>query len=90
MQLQEGKAFSKCIASSFERFFSSRLFSCELLSALKDLKSIPIALKLRAQWVAIRRNLKHTQEVPKVNISLDRCGIAEPTECFCDCSESER
>lgn len=56
----------------------------------KDLKPISMALKLRTQWAAIRRDLKYTQEAQKVNISLDRCVIAELTGCLCNCNDSER
>lgn len=53
-------------------------------------ESITTAFKLRTQWIAIRKNLKHTLEAPKVNISLGRCAIAELTGCLCNCNESER
>lgn len=61
-----------------------------MFDSCEDLKFISTALTLRTQCVAIRRNLKHTQEAPKVNISLGRCVIAELTGCLCNCNESER
>lgn len=81
MQLEERKTFPKCAASSWRDFSLCDCLTVNF-SALKDLKSIPIAFKLRTWWIAIRRNLKQTQEASEVNISLGRCVIAEQTGCF--------
>lgn len=75
------------------RSFENLLFafdSSELLRIEIGPKSISTALKLRTQWIAIRKKLKRTLEAPKVNISLGRCVIAELTGCLCNCNESER